>query len=84
MTIYKPWAQDDCEHCGVYFLVTRTEPKKVDRVICSDCALIDKMERESQVNVLLAKAEQLVELAAEYTVKADRYYAEAQLVSNQK
>jgi hypothetical protein len=84
MPIYKPWAQDDCEDCGIYFLVTRTEPKKVDRVICSDCALIDKMDRESQVNVLLAKAEQLTELAAEYKLKANRYYIEAELVGNQK
>ena len=38
---FNRWQKAECEDCGIEYQVTRTEPREVERLICSDCSIVD-------------------------------------------
>lgn len=37
MRNFAAWEKADCDECGERFEVTRTEPRRLESVICNDC-----------------------------------------------
>jgi hypothetical protein len=53
-----PWTEKDCDHCGIRFQFTRTEPRPArDEYVCPDCAAYERGTKEAENELERVKAE---------------------------